>query len=187
VKIYTKTGDRGETALFGGARVAKDDPRVEAYGAVDELNSALGVAIVAGLPPSAREMLAWVQHRLFDLGAELSTPASADPKLVARVPRILPDSARRLESWIDDLDSRLPPLRTFILPGGAPAGAQIHVARAACRRAERRVTALARIAPINEEILRFLNRLSDFLFVLARWVNQEAGAVDPAWEPGKPS
>ncbi|MBM3450765.1 MAG: cob(I)yrinic acid a,c-diamide adenosyltransferase [Armatimonadetes bacterium] len=184
MKIYTKTGDRGETALFGGQRVAKDDLRVEAYGSVDELNSVLGAAAVAIGDGGARAMVMWVQHRLFDLGAQLATPAASDPKLTAHVPKTTAAAVQRLETWIDDLDGKLLPLRTFILPGGSEAAARLHVARCVCRRAERRVTALARTAPVNEEILRFLNRLSDYLFVLARWVNQEAGVPDPTWEPG---
>ncbi len=187
MKIYTRTGDSGQTGLFGGERVSKADPRVEAYGAVDELNTLLGL-VRAKLPAGAlSDLLADVQGRLFEVGAELATPRVEDPKLAARVPRVSASSVQALEGWIDRLEADLPPLRGFVLPGGTEAGALLHVARAVCRRAERRVVALAERAAVNPEILRYLNRLGDLLFVAARWVNLAAGTPEAPWRARAPA
>ncbi|MFN3285950.1 MAG: cob(I)yrinic acid a,c-diamide adenosyltransferase [bacterium] len=187
MKIYTRTGDSGQTGLFGGERVSKADPRVEAYGAVDELNSLLGLVRAKLAAGALSELLADVQGRLFDVGAELATPRVEDPKLAARVPRISASSVQALEGWIDRLEADLPPLRSFVLPGGSEAGALLHVARAVCRRAERRVVALAERAAVNPEILRYLNRLGDLLFVAARWVNLAAGTPEAPWRAVAPA
>ena len=181
MKIYTKTGDGGETGLFGGPRVPKDHRRVEAYGAVDELNAALGVARTLGPGSELDPLLGTVQERLFTLGAELSTPEGA--KARSAVPPLTAAFARELEEAIDRLEVELPPLRQFILPGGAPLAAQLHFARAVCRRAERRVVALHHEAPQDPLALAFLNRLSDFLFVAARLVNLRAGTQEIPWDP----
>lgn len=179
-KIYTKTGDRGETGLFGGPRVPKDDPRIEACGTVDELNAAIGVARAAGTAGDADVTLARVQSELFDVGAELSTP---DAK-ARDMERIGDENISELERAIDRFDAELEPLKQFILPAGADVSARLHFARTVCRRAERRVVSLRKVheANIREEILIYLNRLSDLLFVLARWVNQQAGVRDEIWK-----
>lgn len=176
MKIYTRTGDQGQTGLIGGARVRKDHPRVAAYGDVDELNCWLGWA-AAALPkasPPLRATLARLQEELFHLGAALATPPE-------RSPRPLPGAwARRLESEIDEMTAELPALRNFILPGGAEAGCRLHLARAACRRAERAVVALGAEAPAGAVL--YLNRLSDHLFTAARWANRRARAKETVWK-----
>ena len=179
VKIYTKTGDAGDTGLFGGGRVPKDHPRVAAYGEVDSLNAAVGFA--ASLDPAGWEsaLLEGIQRDLFTAGAILATP---DPKKLKTPPA--PVSAERiavLEQAIDRLEQGLKPLDRFILPGGSPKGAAFHVARTTCRRAERAVVALARSEAIPKEVLIYLNRLSDLLFVLARSANQAAGHPELQW------
>jgi cob(I)alamin adenosyltransferase len=183
VKIYTKTGDEGQTSLFGGQRVSKDDARVRAYGDVDELNAVLGLAI--SLEPSQFDSrsLATIQRDLFTIGAELATP---DPnklgKALARSgAAINPSDVAGLEEMIDAHEAKLPPLKNFILPGGTPKAAAFHLARTVCRRAERSVVTLARDQSINPSIIHYLNRLSDLLFVLARSVNAEAGKPDITW------
>ncbi len=183
MKIYTKTGDAGETGLFGGPRVKKDDPRVEAYGAVDELNAALGAARAASAGADAEldRVLATVQHRLFAIGAELATPHEA--KAHRAVPPIAPSWTAELERSIDDLDAQLPPLRQFILPGGVPFAAALHLARCVCRRAERRAVTLSQQAPVDPAALVYLNRLSDWLFLAARAANHRAGAAEAPWSP----
>ncbi len=187
MKIYTKAGDAGETGLYGGARVPKDDARVEAYGTVDELNCALGVvrAALKGDEDYAL-LLACLQSELFDLGAELATPpARLDTTLGQRVPLVTDQRVAALEREIDRLETALEPLKTFILPGGTPAAAALHVARAVCRRAERRAVTLAHsdAGTVRPEALRYLNRLSDLLFVLARYANHGAGVPDVPWHP----
>ncbi len=174
-KIYTRTGDDGTTGLADGSRVPKDHARVEAYGTVDELNSVLGLLLTKSLPPEVREPLTDIQHVLFDLGGELSVPG-----------RQALDAARtaRLETLLDKLNANLPPLKEFILPGGVEAAALCHLARTVCRRAERRTIALARAERVNPEAVRYLNRLSDLLFVMARYLNAKAGAPDALWQPG---
>jgi cob(I)alamin adenosyltransferase len=178
VKIYTRTGDAGETSLFDGTRARKDDPRIEAYGDVDELNSWLGLARAARLDPALDEELVTLQRDLFALGAQLADPAD---KLAPRVTKAVigDDHVARLEALIDQLDDQLPPLRRFILAGGTPAGAALHVARTVCRRAERRMIALD--PPIDPVLVRYANRLSDLLFVLARVVNYRGGTPETEW------
>jgi cob(I)alamin adenosyltransferase len=179
VKIYTKTGDSGETSLFDGTRVPKTDPRVVAYGEVDEVQACLGLAAAAGLDADLRDMTVALQRDLFALGARLADPAH---RIAPRVSKVVIDdrSVVRLEAWIDQLDAALPPLRHFILAGGALPGAALHVARTVCRRAERATLALG--ADAVEPIVRvYLNRLSDLLFVMARAANQRAGIPETEW------
>ena len=180
MKIYTRTGDRGETALFGGGRVRKDHPRVAAYGEVDELNSALGLAR-ATEPPMLEPLLDAIQRDLFALGGQLASP---EPDKVARalVKAALPEErVAALERAIDEADAELPPLRAFVLPGGTPKAAAFHLARTVCRRAERSVVRLADESAVPEVYLAYLNRLSDLLFTLARLANHRAGRPDAAW------
>jgi cob(I)alamin adenosyltransferase len=178
MKIYTKTGDSGETGLFGGPRVRKDAPRIEAYGAVDELNAVLGLARAEPLPDDIDVLLTLVQNELFDLGAELATP---DPQAMG-VQGVGPSQIARLEAAIDRYEAMLPALKQFILPGGVRGAAALHVARTVCRRAERRVITLASAERISPQPLIYLNRLSDVLFVLARAVNRAAGRADVPWQ-----
>ncbi len=175
-KIYTRTGDDGSTGLGDGSRVPKDHARVEAYGTVDELNSVLGLLLAKELPPEVRMPLTDIQHVLFDAGGELSIPGRYVIEATQSV---------RLEELLDQLNAGLPPLKEFILPGGTEAAALCHVARTVCRRAERCLTTLARSGKINPETLKYLNRLSDLLFVMARYLNARAGAPDVQWQPGK--
>jgi cob(I)alamin adenosyltransferase len=184
-RIYTKTGDRGDTALGDGTRVAKDHPRVEAYGTVDELNAVLGL-LLAYIPPSDGEaggLLRDIQNDLFDLGADLSVPPPPPPAADGRL-RVRAGQAARLEQAIDRLNAGLPPLTSFVLPGGSPPAAWCHLARTVCRRVERAVVTLGRSEPLNPQILIYLNRLSDLLFVLARVLNR-GGQGDVLWVPGK--
>lgn len=178
MKIYTKTGDDGETGLYGGPRVGKDHPRVEAYGSVDELNAVLGVVRTHGPPADIDALLATIQNELFDLGAELATPDAATRK----GPRVGPPQIAALEQAIDRYEEQLEPLRQFILPGGVAAAAALHLARTVCRRAERLVVTLARGESISPDVVIYLNRLSDLLFVLARATNRREGVVDVPWE-----
>ncbi|MGH8496689.1 MAG: cob(I)yrinic acid a,c-diamide adenosyltransferase [Gammaproteobacteria bacterium] len=178
-KIYTRTGDDGTTGLGDGSRVAKDDARVEAYGSVDEANSAIGVVLASpGLPRDIADCLIEVQHDLFDLGGELCLPGwhAIDAGLVAR-----------LENDLDRFNADLPPLEEFILPGGGPAAAACHVARTICRRAERRLATLARRAEVNPDVARYLNRLSDLLFVLARVLARHEQGGEVLWKRGRPA
>ena len=181
MKIYTKTGDQGTTALFGGDRVEKYALRIEAYGTVDETNAALGLGRnqiqELRLPKSFDTLLHQLQSTLFTLGADLATPLESK----AKVPRIEPMHITELEQTIDTYESDLPPLKHFIMPGGAAAG--LHIARTICRRAERLTVALSREESINAQAVIYLNRLSDLLFVLARWVNLKAGIDEEAWKP----
>ena len=181
MKIYTRTGDKGDTGLFGGGRVPKDDPRVEAYGAVDELNAALGAARSAEMMPRIDEILVPVQRDLFSLGALLATPDLE--KMHQQLEKARIDDARiaQLERAIDDGDHELEPLRAFILPGGTPKSAALHVARTVCRRAERRVVHLQHEVEIPGVVVVYLNRLSDLLFTLARVANARAGAGEVTW------
>ncbi|MDQ3606711.1 MAG: cob(I)yrinic acid a,c-diamide adenosyltransferase [Gemmatimonadota bacterium] len=187
MKIYTRTGDRGETGLFGGGRVSKDHTRVEAYGEVDELNSVLGV-VIASLE-DAREAeiagrLRQIQADLFTLGANLATPrAEEGGRATAHVPGLPAERIAEMESWIDAAEEELEPLRSFILPGGSQAAALLHLARTVCRRAERRVVTLAHQAQVEEEVIVYLNRLSDLLFTLARLANRRGGRQDIPWVP----
>jgi cob(I)alamin adenosyltransferase len=187
VKIYTKTGDRGETGLFGGGRVPKDHARVEAYGEVDELSSTLGLAIVHLERAEEGELAAGlrqVQVDLFTVGAVLATPSPADGgRESSYIPTLDPARVEALERWIDAADAELEPLKSFILPGGTEAAAALHLARTVCRRAERRVVSLARGVRVGEEYVVYLNRLSDLLFTLARLANRRAGVSDVPWVP----
>ncbi len=179
MKIYTKTGDMGSTGLFGGPRVSKDDDRIEAYGTVDELNAALGIARAADLPADIDEQLSNIQSELFSIGAELATP---DPDAFSM--RIIGDAhIARLEREIDAHESMLQPLKHFILPAGSAAASFLHLARSICRRAERRVVTLVRRheVSVSEELLVYLNRLGDLLFVLSRVVNSRAGVDEVKW------
>jgi cob(I)alamin adenosyltransferase len=182
VKIYTKTGDDGSTGLFGNERVAKDAPRVETYGTVDEANSVIGTALAAGAPADLARVLLDLQARLFDLGADLATPRGdrPDPSYLTRIDE---GHIEALENLIDRFDAELPPLTNFILPGGTVTAAHLHQARAVTRRAERLLVALARAEDVGPCVIRFVNRLSDLLFVLARWTNQAAGVPDVPWRP----
>lgn len=184
MKIYTKTGDDGQTGLFGGERVFKDDERVEAYGSVDETNAALGVARAAGLSPDVDAMLERIQAQLFVLGAELATPADHRGRL--RLPLLDTADATALEGDIDRLEAGLPALTSFVLPAGTAGASALHLARTVCRRAERRVVAIQDSAKLRGELVIYLNRLSDLLFVMARRENHAAGVADVAWAPRAP-
>ena len=175
-KIYTRTGDDGNTGLGDGSRVAKTAPRVAVMGEIDELNCVIGVLLGGELVASMRERLLDVQHGLFDLGGEISIPGH---RLVTAA------YVKRLEGWIDEYNRALSPLKDFILPGGSPAAAQCHLARAVCRRAERAMTRLAEVEAVNEQGRIYLNRLSDLLFVLARALNAEAGGGEVYWDKNR--
>jgi cob(I)alamin adenosyltransferase len=178
-RIYTRAGDAGETSLGDGSRVPKTDLRIEAYGTVDELNSFLGLVLAGELPEEFRPWLEQIQNDLFDLGADLSVPLDDDKRERLRV---APAQVERLEELCDLVNDRLEPLKSFVLPGGTEAGARLHVARAVCRRAERRAAALADAQGANPAASAYLNRLSDLLFILARAAN--AGSQEPLWRPG---
>ena len=183
MRIYTRTGDDGTTGLLGPARAFKDAPRVEACGSVDELNAQLGV--VCNLDPErwlAAE-LGTIQARLFQVGAELAAVA---PDVLAKLERISDDDVTALERWIDRLEAELTPLASFVLPGGTALGAGLHVARSICRRAERRIVTLLQAEPVDPRLVRYLNRLGDLLFVMARWCNRRAGAPETEWHPRRP-
>jgi cob(I)alamin adenosyltransferase len=177
--IYTRTGDEGETSLGGGQRVPKDSVRVAAYGTVDELNSAIGVALAHGLAPRLMEILPVIQNELFHLGSDLAF--HEEDKQTYQLPRIEERHMQRLEEWIDELNEVVGPLKNFILPGGSIGAAQLHVARTICRRAERDVLTLAREEPIGRLVMVYLNRLSDLLFVMARYENHQRGISEPLW------
>jgi len=177
-RIYTRAGDGGETGLGDGARVSKCSGRVTAYGEVDELNAVLG--LTACNHPSAQDLLRSIQNDLFDVGADLCVPVATEASAL----RVRPEQTARLEREIDRLNDRLQPLRSFVLPGGTSAAAWLHLARTVCRRAERSVVALMQSESINPNVLTYLNRLSDLLFVMAREANQD-GQGDVLWEPGK--
>lgn len=185
MKIYTRKGDGGDTSLFGGKRVPKDDARVNAYGMVDELNSVMGMAI-AGLPEELRD---WVDRLLalqsdcFTIGAILATPKMGEAK-PAHIRDLSDSRVTDLESWIDELDEKLEPLEAFILPGGSVTAAAFHHARTVCRRAERAVVGLERQEARDPTVLKYLNRLSDLLFTLARAANARLGVEDAEWRPG---
>ncbi len=182
-KIYTKSGDGGTTRLGNGEEVSKTHPRVEAYGAVDELNAVLGLVLTQPLPAEQKEVLQLTQNDLFDLGADLCHPQK-QAREEASALRLGHDQVQRLESTIDHLNESLQPLRSFVLPGGTVAATWLHLARTVCRRAERRVWGLAEDESVNEEVPRYLNRLSDLLFVMARHHNHAASG-DVLWEPAK--
>jgi cob(I)alamin adenosyltransferase len=181
MKIYTRTGDAGETALFGGGRVSKDHPRVAAYGDVDELNSAIGLVRATAPVDFLDPLLESIQRDLFAIGGHLATP---DPEKVAAAlakASLSPDRVADFERAIDEADRELPPLRAFVLPAGTPKAAALHLARTVCRRAERHIVHLAAREPVPELFLIYLNRLSDLLFTLARLANHRAGRADVTW------
>ena len=180
MKIYTRTGDDGTTGLLGKARVPKHDPRVEAYGSVDELNAVLGVAHAHDTALAFGDLVPGLQAMLFEVGAELAT---TDAAMLEKLARVGEAQVTRLEREIDRLEADLAPLTNFVLPGGSPLAAALHHARTVCRRAERRVTALATHEPVSADLVRWLNRLADLLFVMARWANARAGVPDQAWTP----
>jgi cob(I)alamin adenosyltransferase len=180
-RIYTRAGDAGETSLGDGSRVSKTDPRIEAYGTVDEVNSLLGLVLAAPeLPDEFRPWLEQVQNDLFDVGADLAVPLEDDRERL----RVTEEQVERLEELCDLVNARLEPLKSFVLPGGGEAAARLHVARAACRRAERAAFALAERAGVSAVALTYLNRLSDLLFILARAAAQ---GEEPLWKPGSSS
>jgi|SRR5215471_14895672 len=191
-RVYTRRGDQGETGLVGGQRVPKDSPRIVAYGTVDELNAFLGAARVTANELAAREprmallagILLRAQHELFNLGSILATlPEDVHP----RQPRVTDAEIAQLEKGIDAMNEELAPLRSFVLPGGSRIDAELHIARTVCRRAERECIALARVESVPPEAIRYLNRLSDALFVWARWAAHVSGAAETLWEPNQPS
>lgn len=181
-RIYTKTGDQGETGLGDGSRVAKDHARVASYGSVDELNSALGVFLAEQPAFKEADLVRGIQNDLFDVGADLCLPETPGETPGQHL-RVRPEQTARLEAAIDRLNAGLTPLTSFVLPGGHPAAAWCHLARTVCRRAERDLVTLARAEPINPELIRYVNRLSDLLFVLARVANDD-GKKDVLWVPG---
>ena len=178
-RIYTRTGDGGETSLGDGSRVDKLDPRIEAFGAVDEQNSLLGLVLSAAVDEELGAVLRRVQNELFDLGADLSVPPSVPDRL-----RVDQESVDRLEADCDRVNEHLPVLKSFVLPGGTEAAARLHVARSVCRRAEREALAASRRVDVSPLAIVYLNRLSDLLFILARAANAAAGDPEPLWKPG---
>ncbi len=184
-KIYTKTGDKGETGLFGGDRVSKDSTRIEAYGSVDELNSFIGLTIAEVKDEDIKKLLLKIQNELFVVGSNLATPdINKDKKNI--IPKISEDFFKEAENAIDHFEGKLEPLKHFILPGGSKSSALLNVCRTVCRRAERRVVALNNTVKIDEKIIIFLNRLSDLFFVLARYENQISGNKDVIWKSNSP-
>lgn len=180
MKIYTKKGDFGQTSLFGGDRVPKSSTRIEAYGTVDELNSIIGWTLCDSMTAESKERLKTIQEHLFVLGADLATPESSK----TRIDRVDEQEIEYLESAIDDMSESLPELKNFILPGGSPTGAKLHIARTICRRAERlAVLCMEKEEKISGLTLKYLNRLSDFLFVAARYENREADTPEETWKP----
>lgn len=184
-KVYTGYGDKGQTRLAGGERVSKDHKRVEAYGTIDELNSVLGIASSLDAKPAEgagkelQDLLSWLQNELFDFGSDIATPPGLTQK---RGVRILESHVKRLEETIDRLNAQLKPLSSFVLPGGSLVGAFLHQARTVARRAERVLVGLSKEEPVEEAHLKYLNRLSDLLFVMARWINQKSGADEALWD-----
>lgn len=182
-KLYTFGGDSGETSLVGGERTRKDSERLEAYGTLDEFSSFLGVVTASeSLPAQEREELRDIQNRLFDIGGYLaSDPGGSGLPPVAG----LYHDVEKIESYIDRLDSETPKIRAFVLPGGCELSAHVHVARTVCRRAERRIITLSRVSEVDGEVIRYFNRLSDYLFILARYLNHLSGRAEEIWQPGK--
>ncbi len=180
MKIYTKTGDRGDTGLFGGLRVSKSDPRIEAVGAIDELNSVVGLARSESLDAPVDALLETIQSELFDIGAEVGTVADKLDQLT--LPRIGAESIARLEREIDRVDAIIPQLTTFVLPGGTRAASLLHLARTVCRRAERSIVRARAQEPVRDEIVHYVNRLSDLLFTWARFENFRANVPDVPWK-----
>jgi cob(I)alamin adenosyltransferase len=189
MKLYTRTGDDGSTGLFGGSRVRKDHPRIEAYGCVDELNSVLGLVAAACAQSHDYErrvhgIVSQIQSRLFDIGADLATPEGA--KHEAKIHRIDEADVAESEGWIDEVDGPNMPIRAFVMPGGTELAARLHVARTVARRAERAIVALRQQEPVGEPLLRYVNRLSDLFFAMARRANHERGVPDVPWLPRVP-
>jgi len=182
MKIYTKRGDQGTTSLFGGTNIEKNHIRLHAYGTVDELNSVLGMSLSNPMSDKGREILTDIQKQMFVLGADLATPQTKKTK----INRIGTADIETLEGWIDELQNELPPLTSFILPGGVQSGAFLHLARTVCRRAERYSVELKQSDSVSNEAIIYLNRLSDLLFVMARFENMKAGAEEIKWLPKKP-
>lgn len=185
MKIYTRRGDAGKTALFGGGRTRKDDTRVEAYGTVDELNAAIGNASVHITGAATRDRLELIQSDLFAIGAHLATPPPREGRTAPALPELPAGRIAEMEKWIDEAMEAAPPLRNFILPAGSSGASGLHLARAVCRRAERRVVTLAAAEQVDPVIIRHLNRLSDYLFAAARLENLEGGHEDHEWK-GRP-
>lgn len=190
-KIYTRTGDKGETSLFTGERVSKSNPSMEALGTVDECNSAIGLA-VSLLPDNkkfhkTREQLILIQHTLFDLGAALATPRTKASNSKIEKTRFDDEGTLLLEQWMDEIEEELPPLKTFILPGGHAAGATLHLARSICRRAERLIIPLYEKSDVSNHVLMYINRLSDYLFMASRYINHVNKTLETPWEHHKPS
>jgi cob(I)alamin adenosyltransferase len=185
VKIYTRTGDEGDTALFGGGRVSKDHERVDAYGTVDELNAILGWAVLHVADEQAPVRIETIQHDLFALGADLATPPPTGARVRPGTPPLPEGRVAEMERWMDEADEELPPLRAFVLPGGSPGASALHIARTVCRRAERGVVRLARSEAVDPVVVKYLNRLSDLLFTLARLENHRAGQPDREWRKGE--
>lgn len=185
-KIYTRSGDKGETSLFTGQRVPKNDPLIEALGSVDECNTAIGLSL-SHLPEEEKfnqlkEQLIIIQHALFDLGAAIATPRTRAEQDKINKTRFDEEEIELLEQWIDQMDAELPKLRTFILPGGHPSGASLHLARSVCRRAERQVIPLNHHEDVSDKITCYLNRLSDYLFIASRWTNHLVGVPETPWQ-----
>jgi len=180
-KIYTKTGDSGQTSLFGGKRIAKHHIRIEAYGSTDELNAHIGLLLQYDLNEGTRQQLIDVQHKLFNIGSLLAT----DPAKNAPIQEIQIESIQTMEQWIDQMDEHLPELKNFILPGGSLGAAQAHVCRVVCRRAERVVVALNELEGVNQQLLSYLNRLSDYFFMLSRYLTAESGGTETIWQSPK--
>lgn len=183
MKIYTKTGDKGETSLIGGTRVAKDDQRIEAYGTVDELNAWIGMVRDHAADEADKKTLIEVQDRLFTIGSSLATDPDREPR--TKLPDLNEGDIDLLESEMDRLDGALEPLRSFVLPGGHVGVSSCHVARTICRRAERRVISLQQVAFVAPLVQKYLNRLSDYLFVLSRWYTKHYQAEETPWNPRK--
>ncbi len=190
-KIYTRTGDKGETSLFTGQRVLKNNALIDALGTVDECNCAIGAAI-AFLPAVAkfnnvREQLHVIQHTLFDLGAALATPRTVATTAKIKKTRFDHEGTQLLEQWMDELETHLPPLKTFILPGGHPSGSMLHLARSICRRAERLIVPIHGDTDVSDAVLVYINRLSDYLFMVSRYVNHLTHSPETPWEHQKPT
>jgi len=190
MKLYTRTGDDGTTGLFSGTRVAKDHPRIEAYGTVDEFNAIVGIVMSACRPEDAfegrlLEIFSHVQSRLFDIGADLATPEGANNS--SKIVRIEEHHVAEVEGWIDEVDGANPPLKTFVMPSGCELAARLHLARTVCRRAERLMVSLGQLEPVGTGPLRYMNRLSDLLFAMARRANHAAGVGDVPWIPSRPN
>lgn len=181
MKIYTKTGDKGETGLFGGKRISKDSLRIAAYGEIDELNSVLGICRVINKIVEIDKVLHQLQREICDLAADLATPL--DEKL--SVPRMKKSQVQQIEDWIDEISNKVEPLKNFILPGGSILASYLHFARAVCRRAERTIVALQKKEEISKNIAEYVNRLSDLMFVMARYMNRLDGVKDEKWTPKK--